>query len=188
MENEMVHPVKVLTPLELLAITKEPQGRIDAEAAARAASIAALAERARSSADARIDRLVTALEEQGSRWASWLPMWASWCSRWPGCSARRPATRWTTSRSRSARIWTGSRTDDGWGVWGQQAGQARAAHQRPSMAPPAGDDPDPGYVPVPREGMRCPAGRQGPDTRRTRGRRPEQQRSIEPTDPVHRVP
>ncbi|MPS35019.1 MAG: hypothetical protein E2593_06955 [Stenotrophomonas sp.] len=51
----------------MLAITRELQSRIDAEAAARDASVAALAEQSRSCADARIDRLVTAIEEQGKQ-------------------------------------------------------------------------------------------------------------------------
>lgn len=67
MDNDKAHPVKVPTSLELLAITQELQGRIVAEVAARAASIAALAEQSRSCADARIDRLVTAIEEQGKQ-------------------------------------------------------------------------------------------------------------------------
>lgn len=67
MDNEMGNVVKVPTSLELLAITRELQSRIDAEAAARDASVAALAEQSRSCADARIDRLVTAIEEQGKQ-------------------------------------------------------------------------------------------------------------------------
>ncbi|WP_313248860.1 hypothetical protein [Stenotrophomonas acidaminiphila] len=67
MDNEMGHPVKVPTSLELLAITRELQGRIDAEAAARAASVAELAEQSRSCAGARIERLVTAIEEQAKQ-------------------------------------------------------------------------------------------------------------------------
>jgi len=67
MDNEMGNVVKVPTSLELLAITRELQSRIGAEAAARDASVAALAEQSRSCADARIDRLVTAIEEQGKQ-------------------------------------------------------------------------------------------------------------------------
>ncbi|MBN8791711.1 MAG: hypothetical protein J0I01_05725 [Stenotrophomonas nitritireducens] len=53
--------------MELLAITQELQGQLNAESRARVVAIAELAEQARSSADARIDRLVTAIEEQGKQ-------------------------------------------------------------------------------------------------------------------------